>query len=332
VCVQLDESFAANLAKIALAGVHRPYPNKIGHLLRDAGDARPPEQLTPAFYGCFDWHSAVHSHWTLARLLRAFPNAAWCAEVRDAVAKNLTDTNIAAEVDYARTRTSFEMPYGVAWLLFLGAEMTGTSAATLAPLVSLRRDHFLRWLDRLPAPIRTGEHNQTAFAMGMIIDAARATNDVDLERAVAARAVAFHASDANAPIAYEPSAFDFLSPALAEADLMRRVLSASEFVSWLDAFLPDGFGHGPVAVRDRSDGKLVHYDGLNLSRAWMLRNVATTLPPDHPHRSALLDSSAQHRRTGMVGLESGDYAGLHWLPSFALMASAANDQDAADRQ
>ncbi len=315
--MQLDEPFAGKLAQIALAGIHRAYPNKIGHLLRADQDAAPPRALTPMFFGCFDWHSAVHSHWTLVRLSTAHPDAAWAQPVRQALATSFTANNLAAELDYSRTRPSFEMPYGVAWLLLLGSVMT---SELLQPLVDLRREHFLHWLSRLPAPIRTGEHNQTAFAMGMIIDAAISTGDDELVARVAERAREFYAGDTDAPLAYEPSAFDFLSPALAEANLMRRVLGADEFAAWLDGFLPNGYHHAPVQVVDRSDGKLAHYDGLNFSRSWALHHIAATLPDGHARKADLAASADNHRRAGLDGIESPHYAGQHWLPSFALLS------------
>lgn len=319
--MKLDESFAGELANIALAGIHRAYPNKIAHQLFGDADARPPRELTPLFYGCFDWHSAVHSHWTLATLQRLFPDASWAGQVQAALAKSFVAEHAAAELRYAEMRPGFEMPYGVAWLLRLGAELTGEWATVIEPLVRLRRDQLVAWLNRLPAPIRTGEHNQTAFAMGFALDAARASGDTELEHALCRRARDFHAGDRDAPLAYEPSAFDFLSPALAEVDLMRRVLAPADFATWFDAFLPHGTAAlTPVTPSDRSNGKLVHYDGLNLSRAWMLRAIAETLPPAHPHRTAMRSSATEHLDEGLIGLRSGHYAGTHWLPSFALVA------------
>jgi len=318
--VQLSAAFAERLAKIVLAGVHRPYPYYALHLMRDDADALTPRQLTPAFCGCFDWHSSVHSHWTLAVLARRFADADWAADARAALASNITAGNIAAEVAYAEARPRFEMPYGLAWLMILATAVDDELAAILRPLASLRRDHLRHWLERLPCAIRTGEHNQSAFAMGLILDAARAGGDAALAAMICARAQAFHGGDRNAPLAYEPSAFDFLSPALAEANLMRRVLPADQFIPWFDAFLPNGYPLTPVGVVDRSDGKLVHADGLNLSRAWMLRAIATALPAEHPHRRQLTTAADHHNATGLASLHSDHYAGQHWLPTFALRA------------
>lgn len=298
---------AAHLARLILAGVHRPYPYKVAHVLHDDRDARPPRELTPMFHGSFDWHSSVHSHWSLARLLARTPDAPWAGEVEAALARSFTAANARAELEHLGPRPGFEMPYGVAWLLALAAELRPFHGwrQVLAPLEGLARDRFAAWLARLPGPIRSGEHTQSAFAMGLALDYARAVGDADLAARIEARARDFYAADVAAPVAYEPSAYDFLSPSLAEADLMRRVLPGSELGPWLQRFLP-AFPFTPVACVDRADGKLAHFDGLNLSRAWMLRGLG---------QRALAEA---HARAGMGGVTGEHYAGAHWLGTFAV--------------
>ena len=298
--LNLDEAVAARLARLALDCVTREYPNKIAHVLTSDADALPPRRLTPAFYGCFDWHSAVHGHWMLARLARLFPEAPFAAAARAALARNLTPENIAAEVAYLRTRPGFERPYGLAWLLTLAAEVD------VAPLADVAVQHVSAWLPKLPRPDRSGQHSNTAFAMGLMLDWARASRSADFEHLLIDRARDFYLFDRNAPIQYEPSGEDFLSPTLAETDLMRRTLPPSEFATWFKAFLPDASSLQPVASPDRSDGKLAHLDGLNLSRAWMLRAVGLT------------ELAEAHATAGLAAVTGEHYEGAHWLGTFAV--------------
>jgi len=231
---KLTEALAARFAGMALNCVTREYPNKIAHTLQSDSDIAPPRILTPAFYGCYDWHSAVHGHWLLARLSRLFPDAAFSIEARAALARNITEANIAVEVRYltAEGRAAFERPYGLAWLLALAAEL---QSHVLRPLEIAVLERFSAWLEKLPYPVRSGEHSNTAFALGLVLDSHRC----DLfER----RARDFFLSDRSAPVDYEPSGEDFLSPSLAEADVMRRVLPPAEFAKWLSEFLPDFSG------------------------------------------------------------------------------------------
>ena len=265
--LHLDGRNAARFARLALDCVTREYPNKIAHVLNDDSDARPPRMLTPAFYGCFDWHSAVHGHWLLARLTRLFPDAPFAAEARAALTANLAPDRIAAEAEYLRARPGFERPYGLAWLLTLDSEWP------LPTLTEIAVEHLSTWLPKLSHPDRSGQHANTAFAMGLMLDWARASGNRAFEALLLDRARAFYLADRDAPVAWEPSGEDFLSPVLAEADLMRRVLPPAEFASWLTAFLPASLSLRPVHAADRADGKLAHADGLNLSRAWMLRNI-----------------------------------------------------------
>ena len=326
----LDEATAARFAALALQCVHLQYPNKIAHVMRDDADAGTPETLTPAFYGCFDWHSAVHGHWMLARLARRFPDAQLAGQAKRALAQSLTEANIAAEVAYIgrADRDGFERPYGLAWLLQLALELRQWNdpdaqrmAETLAPLESLAAERLLVWLGKLGFAIRSGEHSQSAFAFGLAWDWAIATKHDAMRRALD-RAAGFYRNDRDCPLTYEPSGHDFLSPCLAEADFMRRVIEPVAFATWVSAALPGIPPDGrvwmqPVTPSDRSDGKLAHLDGLNLSRAWMLEGIAAGLPENDPRRASLLATAHVHAEAGLAAVTGEHYAGGHWLGSFA---------------
>ncbi|WP_394541268.1 DUF2891 domain-containing protein [Lysobacter enzymogenes] len=329
---RLDAVQAANFAALALDCVDREYPNKIAHRLDGAADARPPAQLYPAFYGCYDWHSAVHGHWLLARLAQRFPAEPFAARARQALDRHLTAANIAGELAYLRRNDdeSFERPYGLAWLLQLGAQLRGWDdpqaqrwSQALQPLEREAAARLLRWLPKLTRPIRVGEHSQTAFAFGLALDWTQASGDQALRQALLARSRDYYLGDRDCPLAYEPSGQDFLSPCLAEADLMRRVLAPAEFAAWLDRFLPAiprrvrADWLAPGVVLDKADGKLAHLDGLNLSRAWMLEGIAAGLPPRDRRLPALRAAAARHRELGLAAVSGGHYAGAHWLGSFA---------------
>jgi hypothetical protein len=308
----LDSKTAARFARLALDCVHREYPNKIAHVLTSDADIRPPRELTPAFYGCFDWHSAVHGHWLLARLARLFPAEAFAAEARAALARSITRDNIAVEFRYlqAEGRRAFERPYGLAWLLALGAELRLSDAklaATLLPLELIAAQRLQNWLEKLPRPDRSGQHFNTAFAMGLGLDSAFPR----LVEVIQRRARDYYLADRDAPISYEPSGEDFLSPSLSEADLMRRVLPPKEFRIWLAAFLPDPLLLHPVVSADPSDGKLAHADGLNLSRAWMLAGISQARP-------ALAALAESHAAAGLAAVTGEHYEGAHWLATFAV--------------
>lgn len=329
----MDEAAAGRFAELALACVHREYPNKISHVLAGDTDVRPPRTLTPVFYGCFDWHSSVHGHWLLVRLLREFPEAPFAAPARAALAGSFTTENVAAEVAYLRDpgRVSFERPYGLAWLLQLAAELRGWDdndarrwSATLAPLESEAAARIRSWLPKLRYPIRVGEHSQTAFAFGLIRDWSRIANDESMRALIDERSRAYYQGDTDCPLAYEPSGEDFLSPCLAEADLMRRVLGPDEYSVWLRRFMPgipEGAGKAwlePGVVTDRKDPKLAHIDGLNLSRAWMLRGMAAGLPAGDARRPALEAAAERHAGTALPAVTGEHYEGGHWLGSFAV--------------
>ncbi len=294
-----NQETAMRFARLALDCVTREYPNKVAHVLTSDRDARPPLLLTPAFYGCFDWHSAVHGHWLLARLVRMFPEAEFAADARAALAHNITESNIAREVEYMRARPGFERPYGLAWLLALDAEL---ESPVLKPLAGVAKEHVSAWLPKLAFPDRSGQHANTAFAMGLMLDAAREGEFAELLKR---RARDFYLADRDAPVRYEPSGEDFLSPSLAEADLIRRVLAPDEFREWLGKFLPDVSLLKPVHSTDPTDGKLAHADGLNLSRAWMLRALGFD------------ELAEEHAAAGLSAVTGEHYEGGHWLATFA---------------
>jgi hypothetical protein len=340
----LTVELAAQLARIALNGIAREYPTYPGHILLDAVDLRRNRDLHPAFYGCFDWHSAVHSHWLLARLLRRLPGLPEATLIRSALNDHLTEANLRAEAAYfvQPGRVGFERPYGWAWLLKLAEELLDWDdpdgrrwSAAIGPLARLIAERYLEYLPRLTYPIRSGTHSNTAFGLTFAIDYAQASGYTLLRDCIVARSLDYYGADRNAPAMWEPGGGDFLSPCLAEADLMRRVLLAADFAGWLAVFLPSLAEGGPpqlltpAVVSDRSDGQIVHLDGLNLSRAWCLWGMAEALPPDDRRCSILIDAAERHARAGLIGVGSGEYMGEHWLGSFALyMLGCAPHQEA----
>lgn len=339
----LNDRFAA----LALDCVHREYPNKISHVLQGDGDALSPRDLYPVFHGCYDWHSAVHGHWLLVRLLRTDPGGAFAPDAEAALDISFTPDRVAGEVAYfaGEGRSSFERPYGLGWLLQLTAELrewddprAARWLAALEPLESVVADRYRSWLPNLAYPIRIGTHNQSAFGFALALDWARTAGDTELEEMLVAKTLAFHAGDRDCPLSYEPSGEDFLSPCLMEADLMRRVLPRDEFAAWLTGFLPgipqDGRADWlePGVVLDPADGKLVHLDGVNLSRAWNLEAIAHALPDGDARRAALLAAAGIHRETGIASVSGEHYEGGHWLASFAtyLVTGRALDAPVGD--
>jgi len=321
-----DQVQAARFAKMALDCVHKEYPNKIAHSLNSDADVKPPRELTPAFFGCYDWHSSVHGHWLLVRLTRLFPTAPFAVDARHIVGQSITSDNIAQEVKYlnAEGRNTFERPYGLAWLLQLAAELKEWNDpearqwfVTLHPLEQAVTARIASWLPRLDHPIRTGEHNNTAFGMGLMLDYARITGNADFARLVESRARDYYMKDRNCPLSYEPSGEDFLSPCLAEADLMRRIVPQAEFVQWFKDFLPR-VDMEPTRVSDVTDGKLWHLAGLNLSRAWMLEGILSKLAATDPRRKSIAELAARLRQAGLDSIKSERYEGGHWLGSFAV--------------
>jgi hypothetical protein len=289
--------------------------------------------MTPVFFGCYDWHSAVHGHWSIVRLLRQFPAANWSSAAREKLSQSLTREHLLQEADYLHRpgREGFERPYGLAWLLQLGAELreSGESFAAkcrdaLVPLERLAVSRLSQWLPRLSHPIRSGEHSQSAFAMGLALDWSRAAGDDAFEQLLMRRALDFYASDRGAPVDYEPSGHDFLSPVLGEADLLRRILPTAEFAAWLHGLLPDPHEDRwkrwltPVTSSHDGDGKLAHLHGLNLSRAWMLEGIASALPADDEWQGALRTAAARHREAGLAAVAGDQYTLAHWLTTFAV--------------
>jgi len=332
--MEIDLRTGERFANLALACVQKEYPNKIAHSLNSDADVQPPRRLTPAFYGCYDWHSAVHSHWLLVRLLKIFPDATFVTRARETLRKNLTKENLLQEAAYvsAEGRSSFERPYGLAWLLQLITELREWDdtegrelALNLVPLEQAALKRLTGWLPKLSHPVRIGEHAQTAFALGLMLDYARSADDAAFAELLIGKARDFYLHDKNGPLEYEPSGEDFFSPCLGEADLMRRVLPNGEFADWLRAFLPQissSEGHKrwlePVVSPDPSDPKFSHLDGLNLSRAWMLEGIAAGLAESDERRSSILVAAEEHRRRGLAAVTGKHYEGGHWLGSFAV--------------
>lgn len=329
----LTREHASAFAKLALKGARKQYPNKTGHVHLDDADTKTPKQLHPAFYGCYDWHSAVHGHWMLVRVLRTHSDLPEAKDIRAVLAEHLTAENLKAEADYFNRgeAKSFERPYGWTWLLKLAEELHAWDdadarkwSANLKPLAELLAERYIAYFPKQTYPIRAGVHSNTAFGLTFAHDYAKAVGNKKLQELIEERAKAYYAKDVDAPARWEPDGADFLSPSLCEADLMRRVLPPAEFAAWFHKYLP-GAAKGepaslfaPAKVTDRTDPQLVHLDGLNLSRAWCLRGILTALPKDDPARKALALSAARHAEAGLKHVASGDYAGEHWLASFAV--------------
>lgn len=323
--------------RLALDCVHREYPNKIAHVMKGDEDVGSPSELHPAFYGCFDWHSSVHGHWLLVRMLHVGDqDAPWRAEAIEKLSANFTPENIASETAYMlhESRASYERPYGLAWYLQLTAELREWDdpiadewLETLMPLEEAIVGKIKSWLPKLAYPIRLGTHNQSAFAFGLIYDWAETAGDTEMLVMITEKSLDFHSGDKDCNMAYEPSGEDFLSPCLMTADLMRRVMSADDFKLWFNAFMPnipsgDSIENlsdwlAPGVVKDASDGKLVHLDGVNLSRAWNLEMIANALGKDDPRYNTLMGAALVHQIVGLEAVTDEHYSGSHWLASFA---------------
>jgi len=341
----LTRAQASAFAQLTLKSIVREYPNKPGTVLNSRADVKSPKELTPAFYGCFDWHSAVHGHWMLVKLLRIFPDLPEAKQIRAALAEHLTAENLKAEADYFSqpNRQSFERPYGWAWLLKLAEELHTWDdpdakqwTKNLKPLSGLLVSRYISYFPKKTYPIRSGVHSNTAFGLAFAHDYARAVGDRRLQELVEERSRTYYLKDRDVPAAWEPDGADFFSPSLMEAYLMSRVLSGPEFQQWFGLFLPK-FAMGepkslfePAKVTDRSDPQIVHLDGLNLSRAWCMRRIAAALPAGDATQKALLDSAVRHAEAGLQHVFSGDYAGEHWLASFAVYL-LQGDASASDR-
>jgi len=317
-----DAALAQRFAALALACVEREFPYQPAHVVRSPADVHRPRALHPAFYGCYDWHSAVHGHWLLAHLLRRFPALVHAPAIRKVLNAHLGAQNLRQEAAYLEDHPHFERPYGWTWALKLAHELAGWRDADatrwrahLAPLAAVVEELYLDWLPRQAHPIRTGTHASTAFGLAFALDYAQAAKRKDLEAAIRDKALAWYGADRACPAAWEPGGNDFLSPCLAEADLMRRVLP--DFAGWFAAFLPELPEplRAPAAVTDRTDGQLAHLDGLNLSRAWCYYGLGRALA-----RKDMMQLGEEHLAAGLQHVSSGSYAGEHWLASFAAYA------------
>jgi hypothetical protein len=339
--MNLTEKQASHFAALALKCVAREFPNKPEHVINNASEVQSPRVLHPAFYGCYDWHSSVHGHWMLVRLLKTVPDLAESQRIREALNANLSAENIRAEVAYLKqpNRQSFERTYGWAWALKLAEELHSWNdpdgkkwAENLQPLADVLAQSYRAFLPKQTYPIRTGVHPNTAFGLAFAIDYAKAVGDRELEAVLDERSRTYFSKDIDYPGAWEPGGEDFFSAALMEADLMRRVMKPQMFASWFHRFLPAVAKGGPATllepavVTDRTDPKLVHLDGLNLSRAWCMRSIARALPAGDPARKILAAAADKHAAAALAHVASGDYAGEHWLASFAVYLLSTSDK------
>jgi len=328
--IQLTLDQANALATLPLACVGQEYPNKLGQVLGSEKDMASPKKLHPSFYGCFDWHSAVHGHWSMVRLLKTFPNLEDAKKIRNILSENLSQENIAIEVAYFddKHNKNYERTYGWGWLLKLAEEIYTWQdplalelEENLQPLTDLIAQKFLDYLPKLQYPIRVGTHTNTAFALAFAWDYADALQNQELKSAIRNRALDFYQSDTDCPLTWEPSGADFLSPCFEELDLMRRILTKDEFLRWSSTFLPRlserDFQLEVALVGDREDGQLVHLDGLNFSRAWVFFGLANQYPKEYGH---LLHLAKEHLAYSFPNLMGDSYEGGHWLGSFAIYA------------
>ena len=332
--IQLTLEQANKLALLPLDCINVEYPNKLNQTLAGADELKSPRELHPAFYGCFDWHSSVHGHWTLVSLIKQFPDLDKAEEIRETLKTSLSRDNIAAEVAYFKKEhnKTYERTYGWAWVLKLAEELhtwedplARELEENLKPLSELMVQEFTEFLPKLNYPIRVGEHTNTAFALTLAYDYAVAYEAEELMELIEQRARTFYVNDDNCPLEWEPSGFDFLSPCFSEIDIMRRVLSKNAFFMWMEDFMPqlksEDFTLEVGEVSDRTDGKLVHLDGLNFSRAWVLFGLANQYPQAYGHLNEVAQEHLQYAFPNLVG---DTYEGGHWLGSFALYALKAS--------
>ncbi|MCR1026367.1 DUF2891 domain-containing protein [Cellulophaga baltica] len=326
---ELSFKEANRLANLPLECLQVEYPNKLNQSLSDATHLQAPKTLHPAFYGCYDWHSSVHGHWSLVSLLKQFPSLHQANIIREKLISNISEANIAAEIAYFKMEgnSSYERTYGWAWILKLAEELHTWNdplardlEKNLQPLTHLIIDSYTEFLPKLNYPIRVGEHTNTAFGLSLAYDYANTMDNEVLKKTIKETAIRFYADDSECPLNWEPSGFDFLSPCLEEANLMRKVYAEDEFKIWFDTFLPEltdpEFELEPGLVSDRTDGKLVHLDGLNFSRAWCLYGISESLP-EYAH---LKNIATKHIEHSLPTIVDGNYSGTHWLGSFALYA------------
>ena len=329
---RLTPELASSFARIALGHVRREYPTKLDHVLEGDADAKGPRALHPIFFGSFDWHSCVHGYWLLASLRRLTPEVPEARALEALLDEAITAETVAGELAYVQRPSArgFERPYGWAWLLKLQAELMlhvdRPWGDLMRPLAEAFADRFRRFLPVSVYPVRTGVHSSTAFALALAQDYASLT-DPDLLALLTDKARAWYLDDRDAT-AWEPSQDDFLSPTLIEAECLRRLIPPDAFAAWFEAFLPRAAARqpaslfAPATITDRSDGKIAHLDGLNLSRAWCWRNIAAALPPGHPLAPVAREAAARHLDVSLPHV-AGDYMGEHWLASFALLALTA---------
>lgn len=329
--MELTQHQADAFARMPLTYLRQEYPNHIMHLLNDDGDVLPPSELHPIFYGCFDWHSAVHGYWLLLRCVRRYPDLPCREEIVALFDEHMTEEKVAQELAYfnAPFRASFERPYGYGWLLALAQELHQSALPqaagwyqTLQPLTQDIRGRLMDYLSKLTYPIRVGTHYNTAFALALGLDYARAVEDNALEQSIVTAANRFYLDDTGYPAHYEPAGDEYISGALTEALLMSKV--TDRFPAWFDAFLPEVGSvsalMNPAEVSDRTDPKIAHLDGLNLSRAWCMKHIAKALPTDHPGQQALSEAVERHLAASVEHVVGSHYSGGHWLASFALLA------------
>lgn len=325
--VMMKPTMILRSVRLALACVVREYPAGSAHIVTSRHDARTHRELHPAFYGCFDWHSAVENHWLLARIARLYPQIPLVKRIERVLSINIQPSKLRCEAAYftIAKRAGFERPYGLAWVLQLSAELHSWDTplgrrlySALRPLEEAAVASISAWLPKLSHPIRSGVHSQTAFAMGLALDYARGVGDRDFAKLLKSSAIRFYARDHDGPISFEPSGHDFLSPCLGEADLMRRVFAPARFATWLTRFLPDDLTLRPVAVTDPRDGQLAHFAGLNLSRAWMLNGIVAGLPAGDARVKRLRRLALEHRRVGLDSLTWRGYETTHWLGAYAV--------------
>lgn len=334
---KLTDAQVASFVKLALKNINTEYPNKPNNVVWDAESVRQPKEMHPAFYGCFDWHSSVHGHWMLIRLLKDYPGNSMEQEIREKLRVNLSKANLEAELSYFQEEhhKAFERTYGWAWYLRMADELEGWDDPDgkqwrqhVKGLEELLVERTVDYLPKLTFPIRNGTHTDTGFALGQILDYARKMKNTELEKLVVKRARDYYLGDVDYPTRYEPSGQDFFSSCLNEADLMRRVLSREEFGKWFDKFLPtlsDGDGGNllvPVEVSDLTDGYIVHLAGLNLTRGWCMQGIASVLSDTDPRAALLKKSASEHAQMGYKYVFSGHYEGDHWLATFAIYLQA----------
>ena len=328
--VEFTVKEANNLAELPLNCINTQYPNKLGQTLENKEAIGEPQELHPAFYGCFDWHSSVHAHWSMVSLLKQFPDLKKAETIREKLKESLSAENIQGEIDYFKREQSdsFERTYGWAWLLKLAEEietwndpLADELGKNLAPLTDLIVKKYIEFLPKLNYPIRVGEHSNTAFGLSFAYDYANAVEHTELKELISERAKDFYLSDNNCPLTWEPGGFDFLSPCLEEVSIMSRVLPKNAFEMWLEDFLPqlksEDFDVKVGEVSDRTDGKLVHLDGLNFSRAWVFYGLINQYPDKFSHLQEIADRHVAYSFPNLVG---DSYEGGHWLGTFAIYA------------